>query len=208
MTDEPRTVSEFVDELIAERGGRERFTAVQLRLCNTLALALRDPMKIDPSTVRDLVAMLPPLARPTAPVHALQITFVDQFDGKLERLLEKLQPDYVTPALVEELAGRITELEGLNKALSQQAEQLRRGLSQSPADENQHQRPSASQPTAFHEPPSNIVPLVPFAASDSPWAGWAEANLGLSGRAPGCAFGSEYTTPDVFDETGRRIKRT
>jgi hypothetical protein len=185
MTDEPRTVAEFVDELIAERGGRERFNAIQIRLCATIALALRDPAKIEASVVRDLVQMLPSLTKPTEPrVQKLEIEFVGE-------------PTVVGRALREEIAD-----------LQHQLAQARGGTvverADQPADEYQRVRPSERQQTPFHEPSGNVVPLR--SSDDSPWALWAEANSGGSGRAPGCAFGSEYQfAPDRVDASGKRL---
>src|SRR6516165_3132584 len=117
MTDEPRTAADFVEALIAERGGRERFNAIQIRLCATIALALRDPSRIEPSVVRDLVAMLPPLAKPYVPsVQKLEIEFVGE-------------PSVVEKALHE----RIDELER-DLAKARGGAVVERGVSEQPAD--------------------------------------------------------------------------
>jgi hypothetical protein len=186
---EPRTAADFVDALIAERGGRDRFNAIQIRLCATIALALRDPSKIEPSVVRDLVAMLPPLAKPYVPsVQKLEIEFVGE-------------PSVVEKALHE----RIDELEQ-QLAKARGGAVVERGVSSQPADEMTHQRPRQGQRGPSYEP-TNVVPLrQPEQSPQSyAWSLLAEANTPRSGYAPGISHGSEYLPPDRFDETGKRI---
>jgi hypothetical protein len=109
--EEPRTVADFVEALIAERGGRDRFSAVQVRLCHTIALALRDPQKVDPSTVSRLIDLLPPRVVPVERRMIPAIEFVDHFDIKLKRLLKEHAPDLLHDEMVAALADRIKDLE-------------------------------------------------------------------------------------------------
>jgi hypothetical protein len=178
MTDEPRmTVNDFVDELVRERGGRERFNAVQLRLCATIALALRDPQKIEPSVVRDLVAMLPPLTKPTAPtVQKLEIEFVGE-------------PDAVERALRE----RIDELER-DLVRARDLPVIERGVSDQRAAEQQRVRPSQSQGEPFYEQ-RKVVPLHPLGSVEAMCAGLMASGTPGSGYGPGIGVGGEYSLP-------------
>jgi hypothetical protein len=55
------TPQDLHDQIVAERGGPERFTAVQSRLVFALVTALAKPADIDPSTVAKLLSQLPPV---------------------------------------------------------------------------------------------------------------------------------------------------
>jgi hypothetical protein len=129
MTDEPRTVADFVEALIAERGGRACFSAVQVRICHTVALALRDPSKVDPSVVSRLIDLLPPrVVPPEAQPQVEPVVFLDAFDCKLEALLQAYAPDLLRDTVMTELATRVADLENENTALHLCVTQLRNDL--------------------------------------------------------------------------------
>jgi hypothetical protein len=119
MTDEPRTTEAFVDALIAERGGRDRFSAVQVRIAHAVATALRDPAEIDPGAVSRLIDLLPPrVFTPDPAVPIATIVFVDGFSHELERAINACKPDDDVGRMALQMANdRIAELEGENKTL-------------------------------------------------------------------------------------------
>jgi hypothetical protein len=130
MIEEPRTVKEFVEALIAERGGRDRFSAVQVRLCHTIAWGLRDPSKVDPSTVSRLIDLLPPRVMPPEAkaaipaivlvdglAHALEASGLDESDAvqlmrdriaELEREIVVLKQAAIKPPVSENIAPTAT----------------------------------------------------------------------------------------------------
>jgi hypothetical protein len=127
MNAEPTTVREFVAALIAERGGPQHFSQVQKRLCDTIALALRDPSKVDPATVARLLDLLPPRPIPPevrAPIPT--ICFVDGYQRALEAAIAAAAPDDVAATALRSTMVRIGELECERDALLQSVASLRR----------------------------------------------------------------------------------
>jgi hypothetical protein len=59
MTGEPQTTRELYDDIIARRGGAERFSPEQLRLVHALVIALAKPAETDPLLVERLLDLLP-----------------------------------------------------------------------------------------------------------------------------------------------------
>jgi hypothetical protein len=65
MTGEPQTTRELYDDIIARRGGAERFSPEQLRLVHALVIALAKPAETDPLLVERLLDLLPkPVSAP------------------------------------------------------------------------------------------------------------------------------------------------
>jgi hypothetical protein len=183
---EPQTVADFAELLIAERGGRDRFNAIQVRIASTIALALRDPSRIEPSVIRDLMSMLPPVAKPTGSIPTkLVIEFLDTEPSTVERVLHE----------------RIAELE--KQLAAQGGAVVERGLPDPADGELAHQRPPVGHGESLPEQ-GNVVPLRSKPDAASVWGTLAQA-MNTSGYAPGIAHGSEYLPPDRFDETGKRI---
>jgi hypothetical protein len=137
---EPTTVAELAEQIIAERGGPQRFSAVQKRLCGTIALALRDPSKVDPTTVTRLLEMLPPrIVPPEAQGHPnrLEVCFVGDYDMQLQAAIDASADDCARVALQHAL-HRIVALEaerdGLKQAVADLRSILERAHIQSPRE--------------------------------------------------------------------------
>jgi hypothetical protein len=162
MIDEPRTTEEFVDALIAERGGRDRFSAVQVRIAHAVATALRDPAEIDPGIVSRLLDLLPPRAFVPDPVKPVgHIVFTDGFSHELGRAIDACKADDDVGRLALTMAeARIRELEAEAKAKDTTIADLRRDLEQA------HARLSdLATPVSSYD--ADVVPFVPSGAGRS-----------------------------------------
>jgi hypothetical protein len=98
-------------------------------LCSTVALALRDPQKIDPATVSRLIELLPPPLVPEAhKVQALTVRFVgavDSFENQLRDVLSDCQPHLASDIVIAELGARIAALEAERDGLRRDLERAR-----------------------------------------------------------------------------------
>jgi hypothetical protein len=190
MTD--AEVTEFFNAICAERGGIDRLSITETAIAKALAGCLATE-PIDPALVASLTAQFPPVCK--GKIHTLNVHFVDHFDHKLERMLAKLQPDYVTPALVEELSGRITELETELKAAKAAAEAAAAELKRVPAVELANVEPRLRHHELLPPAPARALP-EPVEHADA-YATLAALNAGLNS--------SPYLPVDRFDEFGRRL---
>jgi hypothetical protein len=135
---------------------------------------------------------------PAKTPQALEFIFTDGYSHELQRAINACAPDDVAKTALAMANDRILELEARNKSLGEQVEQLRRRVSEQPADEPTHQRPSQRQRGASPEPSANVVPMrSPVDPQSSAWAALAEANRHLSS--------SPYMPVDRFDASGRRL---
>jgi hypothetical protein len=160
------------------------------------------------------VAALGLPATPTKPVvRGLEITFVDDAYMRLQSLLQETHPDFVVPAVMEELANQLAMTEAeLNKA-REATEAAERELQRVRAEmapplelrvvEPRHDSggPSPAAPTPVKAPGRTAT------HSEWAWAGLlADTNSHFAGEAaPGISHGSEYLPPDRFDANGKRI---
>jgi hypothetical protein len=126
----PITVNEFADLLIAERGGRDRFSAVQIRVAAAVAVALRDPSQIDPAMVSKLIDLLPARIAPPEARVSNEVIFVDGFSYELKRAINACKPDDDVGRVALTMAhDRIAELEGENEGLRKVKDDCMRELS-------------------------------------------------------------------------------
>jgi hypothetical protein len=120
--------------------------------------------------------------------QAFEVVFVDRFDKRLETTLRDTQPELCKDAIVTQLSGRITELEGqvasLRKALEESVEQHKR-LSEPLPVAATNQRASYGQRGVSGERSSNVVPLPRQQPEGDPfYASLFEANASLSRQPP------------------------
>jgi hypothetical protein len=166
---EPRTVADFVGALIAERGGRACFSTVQVRICHTVALALRDPQKVDPATVSRLIDLLPP--RPIPPEQRApipELVFCDHYSLQLERVIDACPDDDPARAALVEAQARVVALENENTALHHSVQALRDRVERDHVpegvDTRQRKNRMGDSPNgnATH---ANVVPIHPIHGS-------------------------------------------
>jgi hypothetical protein len=195
MSDEPRTTDEFIDALIAERGGRSAFSNVQVRIAHAVAVALRDPATIEPGVVSRLLDLLPPrMFVPDKQVPVGKLLFVDHFSFELERAINACKPDddvgRVALAMAE---ARIGELEGENKGKDEKIDLLERELRRI----IEASRPQDRDPVqSVRRAGDNVVPIS-SGTGGMDWAALSAMNSGASGP---------YLPPDPVDpKTGRRL---
>jgi hypothetical protein len=149
------------------------------------------------------VAALAIPAKPPATPEPLQVIFVDDFYMRLKSLLKETHPDHVTSALVEELSGRITELEGELKQAQLAAESAASELARARAEMVTLTEITKPEPRLSH---GDVFLPRPTRVLQAPHAALVALNMPQSGLPPGIASGGEYMHGvDQTDQTGRRI---
>jgi hypothetical protein len=123
---EPTTVADLVGQIIAERGGRDRFSAVQARIAHALAGALRDPSNIDAQLVAKLSDLLPAPRLPVEKMIIPSITFVDGEMRVLERALGRAKSKDRAHVALAHAKDRLGKLKSENERLRRQLDDSQR----------------------------------------------------------------------------------
>ena len=132
MSEVITTFRELRDDIVAKRGGIERFDGVQQRILDALVSELaKKPHEIDVEVVQNLMSLLPrPVAPPPEKAWIPEIVFVDSFDLKLRGLLSECQPHLASDMTINALGAHVSELEAENEGLRASLAQLQGDLEQ------------------------------------------------------------------------------
>jgi hypothetical protein len=130
VSGEFKTLDDFADAVVAERGGAAAFSAVQRRLVLALAAALKTPAAIEPLAVSRILAELPPVVQRADGQHLDPSRLDDNELAALTALLRKAGTD--TPpesgSPQEQIARLLADCSQLHRDLNHARDQMRIAL--------------------------------------------------------------------------------